>query len=238
MKLPTIVTAQYELELPSNGKKIQYRPYLAKEEKILLMAKESKKQEDVIGAIIQIIDNCTVGIGNVKELPICDFEYVFLKLRAKSSGETAQVGRKCSNKECGHVIKINVDLDTIEPTLFTETHHSDIVLATNPTIGVRMKYPTVNFLVQQETAKAAVATIDVIKECLVHVYDDAAVYPVGEADADEVDVFLGSLNFDMLNQIKKDFFDTTPKLIKEVQATCTKCDTDNSFTLKGITDFF
>lgn len=235
MKLPQISTPEYELELPSNNKKIIYRPYLAQEEKILLMAKESKKPEDIATSLIKIVSNCTKGIDDVRSLALCDFEYMFVKLRAKSSGESAMISLKCS--ECGAHNEVAVDLDTIEPTIQDIEHK--IILEPSQGIGICMKYPTVAMMLDKELSSSSVlSTADMIRHCLDYVYDAEKTYPASESTREELDEFLNKLSFKMLEEVKSKFFDKMPKLSKTIEYTCTECGAKNTYTLEGISDFF
>ena len=151
--LPSLKTPKYQVTIPSTGKKVKYRPFLVKEEKVLLMAKESKDPRDTMEAMKDILSACLLGTVKVEDLALFDIEYLFMKIRAKSVGEIIDLNLKCKNKvyekdsgkhqECGTLIPISINLEKLKIKR-TEGHTNIIPLQGN--VGIVMKYPTIDII--------------------------------------------------------------------------------------------
>ncbi len=239
--LPLITTPSYELTLPSNGKKIKFRPFLVKEEKILLIAVESKEEKNMLSALRQIIVNCVETEDfDVDESPLFDLEYIFLKLRTKSVSEPAKPVIQPEN--CTIDVTLEVDLDTVD--VVTDNKHSNkIVLVAKskdgPEVGCLMNYPSLSNTdsVSQSQADDPEVAFNVISNCLDHVYQGEEIFSAKDYTDTQLTEFIDSLTQDQFAKITS-FFETMPHLEKEVTYLnpCTK--EEETVTLRGLQDFF
>lgn len=234
MALPILQTSRFELELPISKKTISYRPFLVKEEKVLLMALESQNRKQIMNAMNDIVDACTFGEIKSKDLPVAELEYIFLKLRSKSVGETSHIGVKCQS--CGETHETDINLDDI--ILDAKDVASTKIMLTD-TIGVVMKYPNSNDVTRSIDEKKSDVenTYSVIASCLDKVFDTENVYEVAGQTKQEVQQFIESLNKQQFEKIKQ-FFEKLPKLKHGVAFKCEKCGSDNDITLEGSESFF
>jgi hypothetical protein len=239
--LPLITTPSYELTLPSNGKKIKFRPFLVKEEKILLIAVESKEEKNMLSALRQIIVNCVETEDfDVDESPLFDLEYIFLKLRTKSVSEPAKPVIQPAG--CTIDVTLEVDLETVE-VVKDKTHSNKIVLVEkskdSPEVGCLMNYPSLSNTdsVSQEQADDPEVAFNVISNCLNHVYQGEEIFSAKDYTADQLTEFIDSLTQDQFAKITS-FFETMPHLEKKVTYLnpCTK--EEETVTLRGLQDFF
>ena len=248
MKLPTISVPTHSLVIPSTKKEVSYRPYLTKEEKLLLMAKESGKESDMMNALKKLIEDCVDGIDDAGKLASFDFEYVFLKLRAASSGETITPSFTCDNlvtdeetgeeRRCGREINIAIDFAGLEPT-FNENHNNKITLTDNG-VGVVMKYPTLNMMTKlaKKNLSEAEMMFETMIECIDVVYDAETTYPASETSRDELLQFIESLTSGMRQKIQTEFFESMPSIEYKTEVECPECGKVHEIVLKGINDFF
>jgi len=242
MALPTIATPTYTLKVPSTNKSITYRPFLVKEEKILLMAMESEQEQDMADALRQIINNCVSTAGfDATTLAVFDLEYIFLNLRAKSVGEIAEPRIRCP--ECDTEIILNVDLTKVKVKK-DRKHKAEIPLSEN--IGVTMKYPDVVDLLKLETPidpEAGESEIDrtftMIQHSIENIWDENSVYPAKDHTEEEMTVFLESLTTEHFEKIQQ-FYETMPRLEHKMKYKCTneECDHTDEMVLRGMQDFF
>lgn len=235
MALPIVLNApKYEVELPLSKKTINYRPYLVKEEKLLMMAMESGDQKMILKTIQDIIDACTFGEIKAKNLPTAELELLFLKLRSKSVGETSHVGYACS--ACGSTNEISVNLNEI--VIEQDKIVSNKIMITD-SVGVMMKYPTTDDVMKVIGSGSSDVnnTFAIIGACIESIFDAENVYPTADSDKKDVEAFIDSLNTLQFNKIK-DFFESIPKLKKDVSFTCNKCDEHNHVVLEGLQSFF
>ena len=230
MALPKVATPKYSLKLPSDGRMIQYRPFLVKEEKILLMAVESENEKEIIEAVKTIIGNCleTEGV-DINDLPVFDIEYLFLNLRSKSVGETVKLKLKC--EKCENECLVGVNLSEVDITK-TEGHDTKIQLTNE--IGIIMKYPTFGIA---ETPDVKSNPIKVVNLCIDKIYDSKSVYGAKDSTDEELDEFIDSLSHEQFQKIQG-FFETMPKMKKEIKFKCDKCEDDNSIVVESLQDFF
>lgn len=245
MALPKLEVPSYELELPISKKVIKFRPFLVKEQKILLMAMESADNATIQNAVTDILNVCTLTENfNIYETPIIDVEYYFLNLRAKSVGEIAESKYRCHNevtdeegnkKECGNTIESKINLTEIKP-------QSDVVV--NPEIHltdkiiVKMKYP--EFQIMNDSSKTkdiAEMTFNMIAGCIEYIYDGEQFYYAHETPKEELIEFIGQLNQEQFEKMEE-FFNNMPKLKKKVEMTCKKCGFNHSFDVEGLENFF
>jgi hypothetical protein len=243
--LPKVDVPLYEITLPLMKKKVKFRPFLVKEEKILLMAAESDDQNAVILAIKQIITNCLVTKIDVDDLPIMDFEYLFLHLRARSVGETIDLQYKCNNdineggeeRKCNHVVKLSFNALEVEPVLSPNENNK---IELTPKLGIVLKYPTFGSLDELTEKKDISATELVLKTIISsidYIYDDESLYYAKDTPKEELVDFVDSLTREQFSQIQN-FFENIPKLKKKLDFECGKCGYSDNIEVEGIQSFF
>lgn len=236
MALPKIETPTYELTLPSQDIKVKYRPFLVKEEKILLMALESQKSDEIFQATKQIVSSCTFDALKVEELPTFDLEYIFLQIRAKSVGETTKFKVLCPDDKKTYadvevdLTKVNVEVD--------DNHTNKLVVDEKRNLGVVLKYPTMNVLKSGTMENPTTEQIfDVLTECVDHIYEGDKIYPAKDSTPQEIKEFFEGLSQDSFVKIKS-FFDTMPRLRHEVEVTNPVTNVKSKVVLSGLNDFF
>jgi len=242
--LPKIDVPIYETTLISNGQKIRFRPFLVKEQKLFLMASQSEDIKDMISSIKQVINNCVLDDIDVNSLSTFDLEYIFLQLRARSVNEVVNLKYNCNNKiknekgeekECGNVVDFDLNLLEIQPTK-SESHSNKIEL--NENLGIVMRYPTFNMMDKLNLQSNDMDQIlEVIINCIDYVYDKDNIYYAKDSSKEELIEFIESMQQNDLEKIQK-FFDTLPKLKKELDFNCNKCGYHEQITVEGIQNFF
>jgi len=238
MPLPRISTPQYELELPSTGETIQYRPFLVKEEKLLVIALESEDTKQITTAIKNVIKNCihTKGI-KVESLPTFDIEYLFLNIRGKSVGEEIEVNIICPDDETTNV-PVKIDLDSIK-VQFSEEHSKQIKI--DDSIMMEMKYPSLdqfiknNFDFSQNNAMDQ--SFDLIASCVDKIYTEDEVWSSADVTKKELIDFLEQMNSAQFKEIEK-FFETMPKLSHKIQITNPNTKVESEVIIEGLASFF
>tara|TARA_Y200000002_G_scaffold351196_1_gene329046 strand:- start:573 stop:1283 length:711 start_codon:yes stop_codon:yes gene_type:complete len=235
MALPILETARYELTLPSIDKKVSYRPFLVKEEKILLMALESGETKQITKALQDIVLACTFGELNVENLPTFDVEYIFLQIRAKSVGEIAKVKIKCPDDDKTFV-PVEVDLSKINVQVDDE-HTNQIKI--NDNVKIIMKYPTLDSfsagLNVQELKTEDV--FDVMCDTIYEIYEGEKVHKATDYTKDEMMKFLESMSGEAFKKMQE-FFRTMPKLIHEVEVVNPNTKVKSKVKLQGLQSFF
>ena len=232
MTLPIINTPTYELTVPSTKEKITYRPFLVKEEKILLTAMETGGEQDMVLALKQIVNNCLLSEIDIDHLATFDLEYIFLNLRSKSVGEVATINITCPDDEETQV-PVEIPLDEVEVT-FPEGHSNKVELT--DTIGLTMKYP--DFTLASETRETNTEYLfDMIKGCIAQITEGETVHERVDFNEKELDTFLDSLSTKQLEGVQN-FFETMPKLSHEITVTNPKTKKENKVTLEGLDAFF
>jgi|TARA_B110000881_G_C18492731_1_gene472686 hypothetical protein len=246
MALPKIETPIYTLKLPSNGNSVSYRPFLVKEEKILLTAMEGAKTlkgtefaTAVRDVIIRIISNCTEGKIDGNKLPAFDVDFLFLNIRAKSRGEIIEPSFTCNQEvdgaTCGQTDKFSVKIDTIAID-FAEDDHSKIML--NDQVGVQLKYLTTEELAYHDSEKDTIEKMfKVIVDSIDYVFDGEGVYKGSETSKTELTEFVENLQEPVFDKIK-DFFANQPTLRHTIDYKCSKCGHSEDVVLEGLEDFF
>lgn len=236
--LPKIDVPTFNVELPSNKKKVVFRPFLVKEQKLFLMNTENSTPEDVVKVIRQVLKNCVLTDIDIDALPVFDLEYLFMNLRARSVSEVVNLKYKCNNrveeKECGAVNEININVLEIKPT-FSEGHTNKIQL--NDSIGIVLKYPSFEMVQSVLGKQEGDAIMDMIYDCVDYIYDKENVYYAKDVSRQEIEEFIDSVQQKDLEKMRV-FFDTMPKIKKEVDYKCKKCGYEEKLTLEGIQDFF
>ncbi len=237
MALPKLNVPVYEAVIPSTEKVIKYRPFLVKEEKLLLTAQESG-EDAVLPAVKQILKNCIQGEIDVDRMPIFDIEYLFLRLRAKSIGEEVTLGLRpwgCpqNNGElCKYTTEVAINLEEIECKK-DKKHSSKIML--DDKIGIMMKYPDIS-QIGMEGSETEMG-MKVIKNCVNMIFTEEETHERDSFTDKELDEFIDSLNTKQMEKIKN-FFDTMPVLKHTVKYTCKTCDEEKETTIQGLQSFF
>ena len=233
MALPKLASAKYELTLPSTGQKVQYRPFLVKEEKILLTAQSTGEDADMLIAVEQIIENCTFGELKTGELPFFDIEYVFIKLRSKSIGEVATVKITCpDDKET----KVEVDINLDEVECVREVSHSSEVKLTDD-IGMTLEYPRIDSIADMTNVSDGEAGFEIVKRCISQIYDKENVYAKSDMDSKELDEFVDSLSHKQFEQVQE-FFNTMPKVKHSVKVKNPNTGVESEVVIEGMQNFF
>jgi len=230
--LPKLDVPNYELEVPSSDKKLKYRPFLVKEEKVLLIALESQDQKEMLRAMKEIIATCTYEEFDVDNSPLFDLEYIFLQIRAKSVGETSTIRVKC--KDGKNYAQVEVPLDEVNVEV-DEKHTNKIEI--NKDISVIMDYPKVDIQDSVVEGQEVVSFFNVIKQCIYQVIDGETVHEKADMDDTDLDDFLGGLTNKHLIAFRA-FFETMPKLKYEVKYKHRKEDKFETKVLEGMQSFF
>ena len=237
MALPQVNTPTYELAVPSTDKKLKYRPFLVKEEKILMIAMEAKEQTGIIDAVKQIVEACTFNKFDVSKSPMFDVEYIFLNIRAKSVGEISTVNLRCPDDN-ETFVATDIDLTKVEVGMDSE-HTNKIELTKE--MGMIMKYPTLDLFSNFDGVTAVNATnmIDIIALCITQIYDKKGeeVFEAKDSTKQELIDFVEQLNSKQFKDVQK-FFDTMPKLTHTVEIENPKTKVKSKVTLNGLNDFF
>ena len=236
MALPKIGYPTYELELPSTGKSIKYRPFLVKEEKVLLLALESKDEKQVIGAVKDLIKNCVITRIKVDTLPSFDLEYLFLKIRGASIGENIILTVTCLDDNETQV-EANINIDDVE--VFKPEGHDKKIMFDDKT-GVVMRYPSMKEFVEREFLQKEMKTEEVygfIADSIDQIFDDEEVYDSSTTTKKEFLTFVESLTTKQFEKIQK-FYETSPKLSHTFKVTNPNTGKESSYTIEGLQSFF
>ena len=239
MPLPKISTPTYELTLPSTGKKIKYRPFLVREEKILIMAMESENMKDITSSIVQILSDCILTESvKVESLATFDIEYLFLNVRARSVGETIDVNIVCPDDEETQV-EVSVDIDSIRIQK-TRGHKNIIKLDDN--LSMKLRYPALDQFVENnfETADAGSGvgeSLAMITSCIDMIYNEEESWEASDYSKDELDEFVEQMNTKQFKQIEN-FFTTMPKLSHTIKVRNPKTKVESEVILEGLASFF
>ena len=233
MALPKLATAKYELTLPSTGQKVEFRPFLVKEEKMLMLAQQEGSDASLIRAIQDIVDVCTFNKLDSKKLPTFDLEYVFLQLRCKSIGETANITVTCPDDM---KTKVSVDVNLSEVKCEKEENHTNNIKISD-NIGIILDYPKMNNIVKLDMKNDAAATFGIIKSCVNQIYDAENVYTKNDMEEKELDEFIESMSHDQFLKIQE-FFNTMPKVKHKITVKNPKTEVESDLVLEGIQDFF
>lgn len=230
MALPKLDTPTFELTLPSNNKKIKFRPFLVKEHKILLTMSEAENEE-VSRIIRELVDVCTFNKLKVDDLPHFDIEYIFMNLRAKSIGEMVDVNINC---ECGNKIETQFNIEEVKVEKPKE--HSNKIMLTD-SVGVEMRYPTIDEVIDVFATNDNKKVVDLIIKSINTIFDTEQVWSAKEQTKEELEEFIFSLTKNQFQQLEE-FFVTAPKVVQVIEADCNKCGKHNSVRLEGLQNFF
>jgi hypothetical protein len=234
MALPKIETPKYRLTVPSTQEEVDFRPYLVKEEKILMMAMESQDQRQMMAAIKDIIASCTFEKVNVEKLTTFDLEYIFVQMRAKSVGEIAKIGLSCDN--CKTKNEVDVNLEEIE--VRGKDQVEDKIELTND-VGLKMKYPDVNTVMDNlgEGAEEIDRIFALMIACIDYIYQGDQIFDAAEQSKKELTDFVESLSSEQFGRIQK-FFEAMPQTASTIEFDCDNCGTHNKIEVKGLVNFF
>jgi len=234
MALPVLNNPNYEMELPSTGEKIEFRPFLVKEQKILMMAMESDDTSSQSKAVVDIIKNCTFGKldDKLEKLPTYDIEYMFLQIRQKSVGETIDITVTCQD-DGETKVPVTLNLEDIK-VVKTEGHSETIMI--NDTIGMTMKHPTMKQILGYDLTKMdnMESTFDIIQDCLENIFDEETVYD--DMSKKEMSEFIEQMTTDQFEKVTS-FFTTMPKLKHTVKVTNPNTGVENEIVLEGMQSF-
>ena len=242
MALPKINTPTYDLTLPSTGKKIKYRPFLVREEKIVIIALETEDMSQITNAIIEILDECILTKGvSVTKLATFDIEYLFLNVRAKSVGETVEVNVTCPDDEKTTVqMEINVDSIKVQKI---RGHKSTIKL--DDQYSMKLKYPSMTEFIESNFESGQDGgegndidkSLNMITSCIEMIYDNEESWDAADSSKKELEEFIEQLNSKQFKAIEK-FFETMPKLSHKVKVTNPKTKVESQVVLEGLASFF
>ncbi len=241
MPLPKINTPTYELTLPSNKKKVKYRPFLVREEKILVLALESEDQKQITDAIIQIIGDCLITKNiDVTKLPTFDIEYLFLNVRSKSVGETVEVNVTCPD-DGKTKVETSINIDDIK--VIKDKNHK-LIVQLDDKYSMKLKYPTLdqfienNFDFEMAEAKESVsAAMSMLSTCIDMIYDDQESWDASESTKEELDEFIDQMNTKQFQEVEQ-FFKTMPKLSHTLKVKNPQTDVESEVVLEGLASFF
>lgn len=250
MPLPKIDLPIFELSLLSIEEPVKFRPFLVKEEKLLLMALQTDDEDAIVKTIKQVINNCLVSDIDIDKLPIFDIEYLFLNVRARSIGEVVETYFVCKNVtgsetaedgteipvECGHMMPVKINLLEIKPP---SRDKSTKIMLTDK-VGIQMLYPSLKTLKYVDTVVNSAdmeQVFNLVYECSDYIFDESGMYYVKESDRQEFDNFMNSLTQEQFDKIIK-FFETLPNVELDVEHKCQKCGFDHKLHLEGLNDFF
>jgi len=230
MALPKLNTPTYELILPSNGKKVKFRPFLVKEHKVLLTMSEAENSE-VSRIIRELVEVCTFKTINVNTLPHFDIEYIFMHLRAKSIGESVDVIVNC---DCGEKIDTSFNIDDLK--VVTKEGHTNKIFVSEE-IGIEMTYPSIDDIVGVFASNDNQKVIDLIINSIGGVFDKSDYYDARDQTREELEEFVYSLTKEQFDKLEQ-FFVTAPKIVQVIECDCPKCGKHNVSRLEGLQNFF
>ena len=238
MPLPKINTPTYELTLPSNNKKIKYRPFLVREEKILIMALETEDSEQISNAVVQILSECisTKGV-DVTKLATFDIEYLFLNVRSKSVGETVEVNIVCPDDNKTSV-QMEINLDSIK---VQKTRGHKNIIKLDDQYSLKLKYPSLDEFIgnnfDTNESNMVDKSLNMISSCIEMVYDEEESWDASDSTKEELEEFVEQLNSKQFKAIEK-FFETMPKLSHKVKVTNPTTEVESEVVLEGLASFF
>ena len=239
MPLPTISTPTYELTLPSSGKKIKYRPFLVREEKVLIMALESEDTKQITNSVIDILNSCILSKGiKLETLATFDIEYLFLNIRSKSVGETIDVNIVCPDDNKTQVA-VTVDVDSIK--IKKDRKHKNVIKL-DDNLSLKLKYPSMtqfidsNFESKIDESEVK-STLDMIISCIDVIFNEEESWPASESTPKELEDFIDQLNTKQFKLIE-DFFATMPKLNHTIKVKNPNTGVESEVRLEGLAAFF
>ena len=237
MALPILETQTFELTLPSADVVVKFRPFLVKDEKILLQALESNEPKQISQSLKDIVKSCTFGQLDGENMPTFDLEYVFLQIRAKSVGEITKLRMLCPDDKTTYG-EAEIDLSKVEVQV-EETHTNNIIVDKDKNIGIIMKYPTIDSVDTSKNVKGmrTEQLFEMISSCMHEIYEGEKVHSVKDYSKEDLNNFLEGCNGDVFKKINE-FFETMPMLKHEFELENPKTKVKNKIVLKGAQDFF
>lgn len=237
MALPKMSVPHYTVELPSTGEKLNMRPYLVKEEKVLMIALESNDPIQISEAVRSIIQTC-YDLKSMDDLTVFDVEMLFLQLRAKSVGEEMKIQIKCKDDECGTMNPLSINIDDIK-VLKPKDSDGTILFGGSNGVGIKMKYPTAEVIgkLNPENIESVQGIMDLIVDCIESIFDDENVYNAKNEKRSDLVEFIESLSSEQFKSVQA-FFQDTPSVAYSDAFKCKKCGLDNEVELKGLNSFF
>ncbi len=232
MALPRLDAPQYELTL-HNGDNIKFRPFLVKEQKLLLMAMEEDDQKHILNAMKQIISNCVYDQVDVNKLPLFEIENLFIRLREKSVGEQLDLRLKCTDEECGGLTPVGLDLREIK---YDVDAIPTTVLKVSENVVLRMRFPTLNNLNDIENLEDVEDNFKFLASCIESIEADGNIYDLETTSKEEVQNFIESMTVEQF-ELLKGFFVNMPKLTKELEYSCVKCGKEQKRVISGVQSF-
>ena len=233
MALPKLSNITYELNLPSTGTKLKFRPFLVKEQKALMIAKESEDDKQIENAFAQIISDCTFGELDAYNLPIFDVEYVFLQMRGKSVGEKIKLNLLCPDDE---KTRVNVEVDLKDVDVQMKEEHTNIIELTDD-IQIIMRYPTLKYMSGYNNAGQIDSIFDMIRRCVHEIHDGETVHNRVDISNKELDEFIESMTTESFEKLSA-FFETMPKLLHEIEVKNPKTKKKTTIPIEGLQSFF
>ncbi len=239
MPLPKINTPTYEMTLPSTGKKIKYRPFLVREEKILIMAMESENMTDITNSIIQILSDCILTENvKIESLATFDIEYLFLNVRARSVGETVDVSITCPD-DGETQVEMSIDIDSIK---IQKTRGHKNIIKLDDELSMKLRYPSLDQFVENnfetgEVVSEVGQSLAMISSCIEMIYNQEESWEASEYSRKELDEFLEQMNTKQFKQIEK-FFTTMPKLSHIIVVKNPETGVESEVVLEGLASFF
>jgi len=234
MALPKLDIPTYTLELPSTGEEVKYRPFLVKEQKTLMILQESDDKKDTYHAISNLVENCTFNTLNVSKLPVFDFEYVFLKIRCKSVGETAELSLLCPDDNETR-IPVTINLDEIDVQANSE--HTNTIQITDQ-ISMILRWPTMQDVSETTDDDSLVNNVMyLLHKCIQEITEGDTIHRRVDFNSNELDEFIDSLSTEAFEAIGK-FFETMPKLLHVVKVKNPKTNVESEVIVEGIDSFF
>jgi len=238
--LPKIDVPTYELKLISQKKPIRFRPFLVKEQKLLMMAQDNNDSDKdyLLNTVKQVINNCVMTDLDVEDLPMFDIEYLFLNLRARSMGEMVKVNYKCINQvekeqQCGNVVGFDINILNIKPSI-SKQHNNRIEI--DDKLGLLMKYPNLKTFKEIDFNNED-AVLKTIFSCIESIYDPETIYHAKDINQKELEEFIDSLPTSVVEKMKT-FFDTMPKIEETIHFNCNKCGYEEDIKIEGLNSFF
>ena len=241
MPLPKINTPTYELTLPSNKKKIKYRPFLVREEKILVLALESEDQKQITDAIIQIIGDCLITKNvDVTKLPTFDIEYLFLNVRSKSVGESVEVNITCPD-DGKTKVETSINIDDIK---VVKSKDHKLIVKLDDKYSMKLKYPSLDQFIENnfdfemaEPNESVSAAMSMLSSCIDIIYDEEESWDASESTKEELDEFIDQLNTKQFQEVEE-FFRTMPKLSHTLKVKNPQTGVESEVVLEGLASFF
>ena len=233
MALPKLNTLTYELELPSTGEKLKYRPFLVKEQKALMIAQESEDNKALENTFAQILNDCVLDDIDPYVMPMFDIEYIFLRIRGKSVGEKVKLNVLCPDDK---KTRVDVEIDLEKVNVQMDENHTNIINLTKD-IKLVMRYPCLKDMSVFGDGSDTSNLFDMVKRCVHEVHDRDTVYNKVDISEKELDEFIDSMSTENFEQVSK-FFNTMPKLLHEIEVKNPKTKKKNKIPIEGLQSFF